>query len=329
MISVAAMLTSRLPILVAALALAPAVAHAEPSLAGPEADTPADAVNEPGAAQEEAPATEEDEVAAFERSLTFRAGALTLAGGKVRLSLTDRFRYLDPQDAERVLTAWGNPPGMEQEGMIVPANESLFADAAYAVILSYTDDGHVSDEDAREIDFDELLESMQDDTRAANPERIDAGFPASTLHGWAEPPRYDPASHKLYWAKDLSFEGDASHTLNYDVRVLGREGYLEMSAVTTLEHLDRVRAEMPQVMGVAEFTNGNRYQDFDEDTDRMAEYGLAALIAGGVAQKAGLFKGLLALLVASKKLIIAAVTAFGIFLKKIFERRGSDGTDAS
>ena len=61
---------------------------------------------------------------------------------------------------------------------------------------------------------------------------------------------------------------------------------------------------MRPLLDVAEFNEGYRYAEFNSKTDRMAEYGLGALIAGGVAAKLGLFAKLFALLLAVKKFII-------------------------
>jgi uncharacterized membrane-anchored protein len=101
-----------------------------------------------------------------------------------------------------------------------------------------------------------------------------------TLVGWAERPHYDKASHKLYWAKELQSEGEAQHGLNYHIRVLGREGVLVLNAVAGIGQLDQIRAEMRQVTSFTNFTTGNRYADFNGRTDKVAGYGIAALVAG-------------------------------------------------
>ena len=86
----------------------------------------------------------------------------------------------------------------------------------------------MDDSDAAEIDYDDMLKDMQAGTADNNEARKQAGYDAVQLIGWAEKPHYDTATKKLYWAKELSFEGSAAHgtSFNYDVRVLGREGVL-------------------------------------------------------------------------------------------------------
>jgi uncharacterized membrane-anchored protein len=115
------------------------------------------------------------------------------------------------------------------------------------------------------------------------------------------------------------------HTLNYDVRVLGREGVLSMNAVAGMPQLAAIEADMQELLKVAAFNAGYRYEEFNEDTDRMAAYGLGALVAGGVAAKAGLFAKLGALLLAFKKFIILGLAALGGFLAKLFRGRKAEG----
>src|SRR6266704_811463 len=167
---------------------------------------------------------------------------------------------------------------------------SVLAPEGWGVIITFSEDGYVKDDDAAKIDYRKLLTTMQQATRDANPERAKAGYATVELVGWAEPPHYDSLAHKLYWAKDLKFTDDSAHTLNYSVRVLGRRGVLVLNAVSSMDQLEPVRRDMAKVIGFVEFSGGHRYADFIPGTDKVAEYGIAALIAGGLAAKAGLFK---------------------------------------
>lgn len=165
---------------------------------------------------------------------------------------------------------------------------------------------------------------MQQATREDNVERTKAGFPAVELMGWAEPPYYDSVAHKLYWAKDLKFNDHDAHTLNYNIRVLGRRGVLVLNAVASMDQLASVKRDMAKVIGFVDFNGGHRYADFIPGTDKVAEYGIAALIAGSLAAKAGLFKVLLAGILALKKLIVVAVVGVSAYLRKLFRRTPAD-----
>lgn len=273
-------------------------------------------------AADPAPAEPVDKAAQFLSSLHFEQGAVTLPGGIATLNLPDNFRYLPPADAERLLTeGWGNPKGFNTLGMIIPTAVSPLTRAGWGVVVSYEKDGHVKDDDADSIKYGELLKTMQDGVKDENEERKKQGFPAMTLVGWAEPPHYDKASHKLYWAKELHSEGDKVNGLNYNIRVLGREGVLVLNAVAAMPQIEQIRSEMRNVTAFTDFTAGNRYADFNGKTDKVAEYGIAALIAGGVAAKIGLFGKLFALLLAFKKVVILAVVAAGSWFAKLFGRK--------
>jgi uncharacterized membrane-anchored protein len=283
----------------------------------------------PAWAQEpEASEPEQAEIAGDEQEfqgpeLDYQTGDIVLPNKVATLHLGGNYRYLDPANAEKVLVAWGNPPGQETQGAIVPNDVDPFTEQGWAVFLTYVDDGHVDDSEAAEIDYDDLLKDMQEGTEAANPERKKAGYPEIHLVGWAEAPRYDASAKKLYWAQHL--RGDSGNSsLNYDVRVLGREGVLSMNAVAGMDQLEAVRQDMRPLIEIAEFNEGYRYAEFNPKTDRMAEYGLGALIAGGVAAKLGLFGKLFALLVAFKKFIIIGLIAAGGLIAKMFGKKKED-----
>ena len=261
----------------------------------------------------------------FEASLNYQTGKITLPGSLATLNLPANFRYLTPADTEKVLVqGWGNPPGNTTLGMIVPADTSLVSEKGWGVIVTYEGDGHVPDNDADTIKYNDLLKDMQESTADANAERKKLGYAAMTLVGWAETPRYDKSSHKLYWAKELRTEGDTANGLNYNIRVLGREGVLVLNAVSSMSQIAEIKKEMKNVTAFTEFTPGNRYTDFDSATDKTAEYGLAALVAGGVASKLGLFGKLLAMLLAFKKIIIIGLGVGGMALVNFFRGRSKE-----
>jgi uncharacterized membrane-anchored protein len=254
-------------------------------------------------------------------SMQPQQGHIALPGNIATLELPPTFRYLSPEDTDHLLVAWGNPPGAHTLGMIVPAGIDPLAADGWGVVVTYDKDGHVKDDDADGINYDKLLKEMQEGVAADNEERKKQGYPGMRLAGWAEVPHYDKAAHKLYWAKDLVGEESGHHGLNYNIRVLGREGVLVLNAVADMSQLGQIKTEMQKVTAFTNFTDGNRYADFNDKTDKVAEYGIAALVAGGVAAKLGLFGKLFALLLAFKKVIIVAFAAAGSAIWKFFKRK--------
>ena len=260
--------------------------------------------------------------AQFESQLTYQGGDVTIGEQLATLHLGDAYRFLGPDDAQKVIVdAWGNPPDAPPLGMIVPAQTSpLHPTLGWGVIITYEEDGHVEDDDADDIDYDELLENLQEATEQENPTRVTSGYPALHLRGWAEPPHYDKDKRSLYWAFDYESDQAEEHSLNYSIRVLGRKGVLSLNAVSGMSQLPTIKPAMEQVYGLVEYQSGNRYEDFDPDIDKIAAYGLGGLIAGKLAAKAGLFAVLLKFLVAAKKLVVIGAIALVVAIKALWGR---------
>ena len=205
----------------------------------------------------------------------------------------------------------------------MPADVTPLSTNCWVVTIDYTEDGYVKDDDASKINYDDLLKKMQAGIVENNKAREEHGYPAITLVGWAAPPHYDAATHKLYWAKQLQFAGERHDTLNYSIRMLGRKGVLELNAVAGIDQLAEIDQQTPQILGMVDFKEGSRYADFDPKVDKVAKYGIAALVAGGVlagAAKLGAFKLLWVGLLAAKKFIIIGVLAVVGVFKKFFNR---------
>lgn len=255
--------------------------------------------------------------------LARRGGDVALPGPKATLHLGEDHEFLDADTAERVLVEhWGNPPSQSKPlGMIVPVGVNPLAPGGWGVVVTYVEDGHIDDDDAEDIDYDELLEQMKAAEKGDNAERRRLGLDLLELVGWAEPPRYDATAHRLYWACELATPGDAGpHTLNYDVRVLGRKGVLSLNAVGNTDQMEGIREAMEHLLGAVEYETGGRYEDFDPDLDQVAAYGIAGLVAGKIAAKAGLWALLVKLLVAGKKLVLVLIAGIGVALGRIVRR---------
>jgi len=249
-------------------------------------------------------------------SFTYQRGEVILNGGLAILNVPEGFKFLNGEQSKRVLTdLWGNPPS-EPLGLLFPENMTPMHEAfTYAVEIEYAEEGYIDDDEAEDLDYDDLLEEMQEDIIAANPERTAQGYPTMELVGWASPPYYDQDTKKLHWAKELKFEDYEVNTLNYNIRVLGRKGYLNLNAIGDINILDTFNADRDQILHSVEFTPGNRYSDFNPDIDEVAAYGIGGLIAGKVLAKVGFFAVILKFW---KFIAIGAVALFSGFRKKIF-----------
>jgi uncharacterized membrane-anchored protein len=256
----------------------------------------------------------------FEAKLGYQTGTVTLEDGMATIKLPASFRFLGPEGSRRLLTeAWGNPPGAAEDvlGMLVPSAHSPLSPEGWGIVITYDEDGYVNDDDAASIDYGKMLKEMQAATEEANETRHEEGFETVRLVGWAEPPSYDRAAHKLYWAKDLVFGAGEDHTLNYSIRILGRRGVLVLNAVAGMNQLAAIRSESKNILAAVEFNEGHRYTDFLPGKDKAATYGLAGLIVGATAAKAGLFKALWLGILAFKKVIVVGLVALAAAIKRL------------
>jgi uncharacterized membrane-anchored protein len=226
----------------------------------------------------------------LEARLNYQYGEIKLENGIGTIHVPDGFRYLDSEQSAYVLKdLWGNPDGSGTLGMIVPQNTSLLADNGWAFIVTYDEMGYVKDDDAGDIDYDEMLTEMQNDTKTANEERVKEGYEEISLVGWASKPFYDADKKVLHWAKELKFAGNEVNTLNYNVRILGRKGVVVLNAVSSINELPEVQKNITPVLSSFNYADGYQYKDFDPGIDNVAAWTIGGLVAGKLLAKAGFF----------------------------------------
>ncbi len=236
--------------------------------------------------QAAAPSTEET-IVVQGRTLHPKSGTVIVGEHLATLEIPAGLRFYARDEARYIIEkVCHNPEDPSVIGLVMPDADDA---ANWMTVISYDpENGHVSDSDAKGLDFDALLKEMQQGARDGNAERKAAGFDTVELRGWAEPPHYDPASHKLYWAKRLKFSSEKAETLNYSVRVLTRRGVLEMNTIDEPAQLAAVATSAQQLLAKTTIADAERYDKFDSSIDKVAVGGIAAVIAGGVLAKSGL-----------------------------------------
>lgn len=250
---------------------------------------------------------------------TYQRGTVELQNGVASLVLPEGFKFLDQEQSARVIVdLWGNPDAEGILGIIFPEKDDVFADSSYAYVVQYDEIGYVKDDDADDIDYDEMLKELQTGEVENNQARAQAGYEPMYLIGWAAPPFYDKDKKVLHWAKELKF-GDSTgvNTLNYNVRVLGRKGVLVLNAVASMTELELVKKHIPEVMGIVQFNDGYRYEQFDSSVDEVAAWTIGGLVAGKVLAKVGIF----AVLAKFGKFIVLGLIAIGGAIWKFFTGR--------
>jgi uncharacterized membrane-anchored protein len=254
------------------------------------------------------------------RVLKFDSGLVKLENGIATLNIPKGFKFVNKEQANYIITKlWGNPPQNGVLGLLVPNNSSVLGGLGYTFVVSYDAMGYVKDDDAGKINYDDLLKDIKKDEEKENAERAKLGYSSMNIVGWAQKPFYDSKRKILHWAKEFEIDNDTSrHSLNYDIRILGRKGILSLNAVGSMEDLADVNKDIESVLAMAQFTEGNKYENFDSSIDEVAAWTIGGLVAGKVLAKAGI----LALILKNIKLIaIGAIALFGTIWKKITGRK--------
>ena len=243
--------------------------------------------------------------------------------GQASLDLPEGYGFVPAAQSLRLLRAMGNKPGDDVSGIIVPTTGA----EPWFIVVRYIASGYIKDDDARDWKADDLLANIRKGTEESNKERAQRGLPEIDITGWVEAPHYEADTHRLVWslATRAKAGGADDEGVNYNTLALGREGYVSMNLVTGLNQVEARKPIAKMLLGALNFDAGKRYADFNDKTDKVAEYGLAALVAGVAVKKLGLFAVIAAFLAKFAKVIGVAVLAGGAGLSKFFGRKKDQG----
>ena len=228
-----------------------------------------------------------------------------------QIDLGEDYAFANSGDTIKLMERMGNPTSKREVGMIIPKLEN----PPWFVVFEYDMVGYIRDDEKNKIDSDAILESIRAGTEEANKIRKEKGFSLLNVVGWHEEPHYDVASHNLVWA--ILAESEGRQIVNYNVRLLGRHGYMSAVLVTDPSTLDTYKSQIENIIANFSYKKGKNYAEYVQG-DKVAKYGLTALIAGGAgaaAVKLGFFK----MLAKAWKLVVAGAVAFLAFLGKILK----------
>jgi uncharacterized membrane-anchored protein len=247
------------------------------------------------------------------QALHWQAGPITATvSGNSTLKVPEGYDFLDPDETAKFEELTHNL-AQPDEVLVTPHSHSWVA------YLDFSDAGLVKDDE--KIDADALLAQLRSGQEEANAERRRRGWVPLHVVGWAVPPAYNSATKRLEWATILEEEGDRS--VNFLTKILGRRGYT--TVVLACDENDRPAAvaQLNQLLQGYSFDSGQRYADW-RPGDKVAAYGLGALVLGGAAvaaTKTGLLKGLFVALAAAWKIIVVAVAGALAYLRSLFTRK--------
>ncbi|MDR7152628.1 putative membrane-anchored protein [Hydrogenophaga palleronii] len=257
-----------------------------------------------------AQATEEQQELArqFQSLDWYKLGQKGDIAGKATFVATQNHTFLNAANTDKFLTLNGNPP-RGSAYTVAPTEDDWFA------ILSFSAEGYIKDDE--KIDADALLASLKEGNAAESERRRKAGYNALTITGWAIPPRYDTANNRLEWATLLRDEADQSILANVSTKILGRSGYMNVTLVASSpENVEKDLADFKLAMANFSYVDGEKYSDWKQG-DKVAAYGLGALVLGGAAAVATSKGGFKAIGIA----LLAGIAALWGGIKKFLGRK--------
>jgi uncharacterized membrane-anchored protein len=231
-------------------------------------------------------------------------------GDKSTIKVPAGYVFLDARNTSRFLELNGNPP---RDGHYMFAPDTF----EWWSVFSFEATGFVKDDE--KIDPDQLMKSLKEDDGPSNEERKRLGMPAIYTEGWQVPPHYDAQTKRLEWGTRLRSER-GSHVVNYTSRLLGRTGVTSAILISNPSTLGVNTEQFKATLQNFSYASGERYAEF-KPGDKVAEYGLAALIIGGaaaVATKKGFWAVIVAFLGAFWKIILGVGVALLAGLGKMF-----------
>ncbi len=245
--------------------------------------------------------------------------------GKVAaVKLPEGYLYAGSDDAQALLKAMGNPVDSSVQGLMAPGSN-----LEWFVVFIYEESGYVKDDEKKDLNADKMLAAIKEGEEETNKARRKEGYTGLTAIGWEIPPRYNETTHNLEWAIKLrSDEGRVS--INHRTKLLGREGVMDAILVTGEGDLLTVLPTFASCLAGYQYKSGQKYAEYRQG-DKLAKYGLTALVVGGgaaVAAKMGFF-GLIAAKLGKliKPIILGIVAlfaAFGKYFKRLFGVKTDD-----
>jgi uncharacterized membrane-anchored protein len=271
----------------------------------------------PAPAAEAPPQTREEALTRAGVKLT--KGPATVPLGKTaEMKLPEGYMFIGQDSIARFFELTRNSLGGDEVGVVLAPND-------WTLFFEYEEIGYVKDDDKDKLDAKKLMESMSENQEAANAARKERGWDEMKLQGWATPPHYDEKTNNLKWAFNLSSSQDGFKDVwvNGSIRLLGRGGVMNVTLVSDTASFKQAEVEADQLLaGNFNYVAGQKYAEFKQG-DKVAQYGLAALVLGGgvaAAAKLGLLAQLGAFLGKAWKLVVAALVGIGVAIKKLMNK---------
>ena len=187
-------------------------------------------------------------------------------GGQAVLKLPDNMMFVPRLQADRLMAAYGNGKDPSLLGVVLPKGD----EDDWLITVNFEKTGYIKDDDARNWNVGELLDSLREGTKQSNVERVKRGFPELLIDGWVEAPKYDSKTQRLVWSVAAKHKDDGAQsdpTVNYNTYALGREGYITLDLITQQSQVPKDKGAVLALLNNIDYVEGKRYADFNSSTD--------------------------------------------------------------
>jgi uncharacterized membrane-anchored protein len=239
-------------------------------------------------------------------------------------------QFTGAEGTKKFMELTENPTSGIEQGTVYCRSNAGGVSSAWFVVYEYDPSGYVKDDEKAKLDGKKILGAIKEGTEAGNELRRKRGWTPIEVVGWERAPYYDQETHHLTWATRVVAVNDT--TINHSVRILGRGGVLKADLVISPAEFADALPTFDEMIDATTFLAGQTYSEW-RSGDKVAEYGLTALVAGGAAAAAmnlGLFgklwKVIAAALASLGKALVAVVAAIGAFFKRLFGKKDKPAT---
>ena len=238
--------------------------------------------------------------------------------GRATLKIPKGFRFLEAKGAQEFLKKTGNRPSGQETGLLMHTQDEWW------VILEFEEIGYVKDDEKKELDADKLIASYRQGSESMNEARQERGTPPIRIVGWHVAPNYNDITKNLEWSVEAESGGEKF--VNYNVRLLGRKGVTKVTLIEDRTHVDATLPLFREILRSHQYSGGESYAEYRQG-DRIAQYGLGALVLGGAAAAAakfGLFAPLILFIKKAWKVVAAAVVGAVMWIKNLITGRNKN-----
>jgi uncharacterized membrane-anchored protein len=215
-----------------------------------------------------------------------------------------------------VLELWQNPTNGRSWG----SSRARISRSPF--LFEFSDIGYVKDAEKEKLDANSILSDIKEGNDASNEARKERGWPPIRIIGWHTAPFYNKETNNLEWC--IQGESEGHPNINYNTRILGRQGVMSANLMVDPDKLTEALPVVKKLLGGYTFVEGKKYSQYVSG-DKIAKYGLSALVVGGavgIAAKTGILAKLGVFIAKAFKLVIVGILGLFAAIKKfLFGRK--------